>query len=69
MTTPSNSEAKRDRKAQKTIDCSEQVQSKVFQSFFAQVNIEVTRGHERSILPEYHIIFTEMCHYLRTYYK
>ena len=36
---------------------------------FAQVNIEVARGHQRSILTERHIIFLKMYHYLRTYYR
>ena len=36
---------------------------------FAQVNIEVTRGHQRSNLAECNIIFSEMYHYLRAYYR
>ena len=37
--------------------------------FSAQVKIKVTRSQQRSNLAKCHIIFPEMCHYLRTYYR
>ena len=44
------------------------VHSKALKPFFAQVNIEITRGHQRSNLAECHIS-SEMCHYHRIYYR
>ena len=35
----------------KTFDRSQGAHTKAFRSFFAKVNVETTRGHERSCLP------------------
>ena len=68
MTTRLNSKTKRNRKAQKKRSIAlNEYNLKCVSHIFAQVNIEVTRGHQSSILAECHIIFPEMCHYLRTY--
>ena len=71
MTTPPNSKTKRDRKAQKKNVRLLPMRAieNVSVIFFAQVNIEVTRGHRRSILAKCHIIFPEKFDYLRTYYR
>ena len=71
MTTLCNSKTIRDREAQKkaySIALSE-YDRKCFSHFFAHANIEVTRGHQRSILAKRHFIFPEICHYLRAYYR
>ena len=46
---PSNSApGRRSEKRKKAFESSSKIISKLFQSIFAQVNIEVTRGHQRS---------------------
>ena len=42
---------------------------KYFIHCFAQANIEVIRGQQWSNFAECHIIFSEMCIYLRIYYR
>ena len=71
MATPPISKAKRDKKGrEKAFKCSQWVHSRVFLGFFfAQVNIEITRGHQRPNLVECHIISSNMCDNLRTYYR
>ena len=58
MTTPPNSKTKRDRKARKKRSIAlNEYNRKYFSHFFAKVNIDVIRGHQRSILAECQIFF------------
>ena len=70
MTTLHKSKTKRDRKARekRSIALNEYIR-KYLGQYFARVNIEVTRGRQRPNLVECHIISSEMCRYLRTYFR
>ena len=70
MTTP-NSKTMMGRKARKklSIDLNEYIQKCFCSFFFAQDIIEITSGPQSSNLAGCHIIFQEMCQYLRTYYR
>ena len=70
MTTPPYSKTKRGRKErEKRSNALNDYIPMYFSHFFAQVNIEVNRGHQRSNLAECHNISSDKCHYLRTYYR